>query len=155
MDIVRSACCTILAVWLALPFAGWAGNCSGTNFNSTTHWEEVEIGKGSKVATHRHTSTIRSDDTSAPYHMASGECVGAYLIGADGRMQGSGSCARADKDGDVLYEEWVMPSGTALEGTWRIVGGTGKFAKATGNARWEASLLGPKSAAVRWSGQCD
>jgi len=139
---------------------GWSGmsnaaKCSGTNFNSTMHWEESEIFKGAKVAIHRHTSTIASDDPSAPYHMASGECVGAYLIGADGRMQASGNCARADKDGDVLYEEWVMPLGTALKGSWRIVGGTGKFAKATGTAQWEATLLGAKSAAVRWSGECN
>lgn len=140
----------------AMMFSGTAGaaKCSGTNFNSTISWEESEIGKGSKLALHRHTSTIRSDDSAAAYHMATGECVGAYLIGADGNMQGSGKCARADKDGDVLYEEWVMP-GPKLVGTWKLMGGTGKYAKASGSAQWEATLLGPKTVAVKWTGQCD
>lgn len=154
MKRIRKAFVIFTAVALVLPGGAWAAKCSGTNFNSTTSWEESEIGKGSKLALHRHTSTIRSDDPGAPYHLASGECVGAYLIAADGGMQGSGKCARADKDGDVLYEEWAMP-GPQLVGTLKIVGGTGKFAKASGTAQWEAALLGPKTGAVRWTGQCN
>ncbi len=39
-------------------------------------------------------------------------------------------------------------------GTWKLAGGTGKFAKASGTAQWEFTQLQGKMAAVRWVGNC-
>ena len=65
-----------------------------------------------------------------------------------------GSCARRDKDGDVLNEKWIATDGTGNKGTWKLAGGPGKFANAKGTAQWEFSPLQGKMGAVRWVGNC-
>ena len=62
--------------------------------------------------------------------------------------------ARADKDGDVLNEEWVSTNDAGDKGTWKNTGGTGKFTKAANTAEWEVHKLQGKMTAVRWMGNC-
>lgn len=143
-----------LAISCATPTVGFAGKCAGTNVNNLISWDQTEISKGTTLATMRITSVTVGDDSSAPYHMVSGECIGTFLTGPDGKTQASGYCARRDKDGDVLNEEWVATDGAGAKGTWKLVGGTGKFARATGTAQWEFTQLQGKMAAVRWVGNC-
>jgi hypothetical protein len=76
------------------------------------------------------------------------------LTTPDGKTQGSGSCARRDQDGDVLNEEWVSTDGTGAKGTFKNVGGTGKFANAASVGQWEFTQLQGKMSAVRWVGNC-
>ncbi len=144
----------LLAVWCAVPAVSYAGECAGTKINNLISRESTEIAKGTTLVTWRVTSVTVSDDPSAPYHLASGECVGSFLNTPDGKTQGSGSCARKDKDGDVLNEEWVTTGGTGDKGTWKNVGGTGKYATAAGTGQWEYTQLQGKMAAVRWVGNC-
>ena len=68
------------------------------------------------------------------------------------RRKPVGMCARRDKDGNVLNEEWVSTDGAGAKGTWMLAGGTGKFARAAGTAQWEVTQLQGKMAAVRWVG---
>jgi hypothetical protein len=131
-----------------------AGKCAGTNINNTVEWQQSEISKGTTLATLRITSVTVSDDQGANYHLVSGECVGTFLTAPDGKTQGSGSCARRDKDGDVLNEEWVTTGGSGAKGTWKNVGGTGKFANAASSGQWEFNPLQGKMSAVRWMGNC-
>lgn len=142
-----AVCCTVPAVSLA-------DKCAGTNINNLISWEPTEIAKGTTLATMRITSVIVSDDPSAPYHLASGECIGTFLTTPDGKTRAGGSCARKDKGGDVLNEEWVSTDGAGGKGTWKNVGGTGKYASAAGTAQWEFTQLQGKMAAVRWFGAC-
>ena len=144
----------LLAVWCAVPTVSFAEKCAGTNINNLISWEPTEIAKGTTLATMRITSVIVSDDPGAPYHLASGECIGTFLTTPDGKTRASGSCARKDKDGDVLNEEWVSTDGSGAKGNWKNVGGTGKYASAAGTAQWEFTQLQGKMAAVRWSGNC-
>ncbi len=144
---LTAACCTV-------PGVGFAGKCAGTNINNLLSWDSSEIVKGTTLATMRATSVIVSDDPTAPYHLAAGECIGTFLSGPDGKTQASGSCARKDKDGDVLNEEWVATDGAGGKGTWKNVGGSGKYAKAAGTAQWEFTPLQGKASAVRWTGNC-
>ena len=58
-----------------------------------------------------------------------------------GRLQASGFCSHRDKDGDVLYEDWISTDGAGAKGNWKNVGGTGKFARAANTAQWESSGL--------------
>lgn len=141
------ACC-------AAPAVSLAAKCSGTNINNLVSWEPTEIGKGTTLAIMRITSVTVNDDPSAAYHLISGECIGQFLTSPDGKTMASGSCARRDKDGDVLNEEWVATDGIGNKGTWKLSGGTGKFANAKGTAQWEFSQLQGKMAAVRWVGNC-
>ena len=147
-------CLGLVAAWSAIPAVSFAGKCSGTNINNLVSWEPTEIAKGTTLAIMRITSVTVSDDPSAAYHLISGECIGQFLTTPDGKTTASGSCARRDKDGDVLNEEWVATDGAGNKGTWKLAGGTGKFANAKGTAQWEFSQLQGKMAAVRWVGNC-
>ena len=155
MSAERSLVCIGLFVSLcAMPGVSFAGKCAGTNINTMLSWEPNELSKGTTLTTFRHTSVIVSDDPTAPYHLAAGECVGALLATPDGKTQGGGSCARKDKDGDVLNEEWVLPASTEFKGTWKNVGGTGKYANAADTAQWQVIMSQGKMGAVRWTGNC-
>ena len=145
---------SLLVACCAAPAVSFAAKCSGTNINNLVSWEPTEISKGTTLAIMRITSVTVSDDPSAAYHLISGECVGQFLTSPDGKTLASGSCARRDKDGDVLNEEWVATDGIGNKGTWKLAGGTGKFANAKGTAQWEFSQLQGKMAAVRWVGNC-
>lgn len=147
-------CLGLVAVWCAVPAVSFAGKCAGTNINNTVSWDETEIAKGTKLATWRGTSVTVSDDPRAPYHLVSGECIGSFLTTPDGNTRASGSCARRDKDGDVLNEEWVSTDRAGAKGNWKNVGGTGKFANAADTAQWEDMPLQGKMSAVRWIGNC-
>ena len=144
----------LLAALCAVPAVGFAGKCAGTNINNLVSWESSEIAKGTTLAVMRATSVTVSDDPSAAYHLVSGECIGQFVMTPDGKTMAGGSCARRDKDGDVLNEEWIATDGTGSKGTWKLAGGTGKFANAKGTAQWEFSPLQGKMSAVRWVGNC-
>lgn len=144
----------LLAALCAVPAVSFAGKCSGTNINNLVSWEPSEISKGTTLAIMRATSVTVSDDPSAAYHLISGECIGQFVTTPDGKTAASGSCARRDKDGDVLNEDWVSTDGVGNKGTWKFTGGTGKFANAKGTAQWEFSPLQGKMGAVRWMGNC-
>lgn len=144
----------LAAAWCGAPAIGFAAKCAGTNINNLITWEPTEIHKGTTLTTFRVTSVTVSDDPSASFHLVSGECVGSFLTTPDGRTQGSGTCARRDRDGDVLNEEWVTTGGSAGKGTWKNVGGTGKFSGAADTAQWEFMPLQGKMGAVRWVGNC-
>jgi hypothetical protein len=135
------------------PTLSLAAKCGGTNVNNLVSWESTEIAKGTTLATYRATSVIVSDDPTAPFHLAAGECIGSFLTGPDGKTRATGSCARRDKNGDILHEEWVVTG--AGKGSSKHVGGTGKFANAAYTSQWESTQLHGKMAAVRWSGNCD
>lgn len=144
---------TLMLIAGAFPAATLAAPCAGTNINNTGTWSPSEIGKGGKLSILRFTSVIVSDNSAAPYHLASGECVGSFLYGPDGKITSeSGYCARQDKDGDVLNEEWI--GNGSGKGTSKVVGGTGKFANARWTFDWQYTPLRAPTAAVRWSGDC-
>jgi hypothetical protein len=144
----------LLATCCALPAVGSAARCAGTNINNLVSWEPTEIAKGTTLVTMRITSVTVADDPAAPYHQVSGECVGTFLTNPDGKSQANGFCARRDKDGDVLYEEWIATDGAGAKGTAKNVGGTGKFARAASTMQWEFTALQGKMGAVRWVGNC-
>jgi hypothetical protein len=150
----KHICLIAFAFACALPLAAFAAKCAGTNINNLVSWDQTEIGKGTTHATLRLTSVTVSDDPSAPYHLISGECIGSCLMTPDGKTKCTGTCARADKDGDVLNEEWVTTNDGGDKGTWKNTGGTGKYAKAANTASWELRQLHGKAAAVRWVGNC-
>jgi hypothetical protein len=148
------ACLSLLAASCASSPAAFTAPCAGTNINSTLTWSPSEIVKGARgLSNLRIASVIVSDDPNAPFHLASGECVGSFFLGAEGGPEsGSGYCVRKDKDGDTVYEEWTLVS--AGKGTSKVAGGTGKFANASWTYNWRATRLHGPLAAVRWTGDC-
>ncbi len=153
-SIEKLVCLAAIGIGCAIPVAALAGKCAGTNINNLVSWDQTEIAKGTTHATLRVTSVTVNDDPSAPSHLVSGECIGVCVMTPDGKTKCSGTCARADREGDVLNEDWVSTNDTGDKGTWRNAGGTGKFAKAANTAEWEIHKLPGKATAVRWTGTC-
>ena len=73
------------------PGISFAGKCSGNNVNTMLSWEPSEISKGTTLTTFRHTSVIVSDDPSAPYHLAAGECVGTLSRRRTEKLRAAGA----------------------------------------------------------------
>jgi hypothetical protein len=94
--------------------AAWIGvpNLSVAEDNCSGYW--VRVGT-TEVPLH--------NDPSSPQHMGVGTC---YV---------GGHCTYTDKDGD---ERTVRSEGLG-QGTWRIVGGTGKYRNATSSGWWKVS----------------
>lgn len=150
----RNLLLTGALMFCVVPSLAYAARCGGTNINNLISWDQSEIAKGMTLAVMRTASVIYSDDVKADNHLAAGECIGSFLTGPDGRTLAQGQCARKDKDGDVLYEEWVATDGKGNKGSSRNIGGTGKYAKAASSMQWEFSPLHGKMGAVRWTGDC-
>lgn len=86
--------------------------------------------------------------------LAAGECNGAFLTTSDGKARGSGYCLRKDKDGDTYSLEWAMAAG-ADKGSWKVTGGTGKFAKSSGSGWWQNAADSGRMFATKWGGNCN
>ena len=80
--------------------------------------------------------------------------MGNSSLRQKGRPRPAAVALAGTKDGDVLNEEWVATDGIGNKGTWKNVGGTGKFANAKSTGQWEFSPLQGKMGAVRWIGNC-
>ena len=147
----RIAPLALLTLSCAAIAPSYASPCGGININHTLTWEPTEIAKGISLVNWRGSSVTVSNDRKGPFHLLSGECKGTFYVVSGGGTHGSGSCARRDKDGDVLFEDFET---TGPKGTSKLVGGTGKFAKATGTFQHENIRLQGSTAAVPWSGDC-
>ncbi|MCC7548609.1 MAG: hypothetical protein IT532_12665 [Burkholderiales bacterium] len=147
----------IAAVMVLLASAGASGanaaKCSGYNINSAMAFDTNELSSGASMSTLRVTSVHVSEDPSSPMHLAAGECSGSITATPDGKAQGQGHCMRKDKDGDVYNEQWNLPPG-AEKGTWKLVGGSGKYVNMTGSGWWQVTMSQGKTTAVRWVGSC-
>ena len=69
-----------------------------------------------------------------------GPCFGSVLIKA-GEVSGGGNCQYTDDEGEMAVVSWTADSMSAdgrTQGTWEIVGGSGKWAKASGGGRFDA-----------------
>jgi hypothetical protein len=95
-----------------------------------------------QVAMHTGNVIVRlSDDHDAPGHMAIGSCDAETF-----------RCTFKDKDGDA----WTTDESVA--GVWKIVGGTGKYAKAKSSG-WSKMIrkeVGPEGMIYVgvWGGEC-
>jgi len=85
------------------------------------------------------------DDRTFAAHLATGECT---ATGAS-----SAKCTYKDKDGDEWTDVSEWNTGEWLEGTWRTVSGTGKYAKAPGYGWWKMVRSDPV-AIWEWGGYC-
>lgn len=96
---------------------------------------------------------IRSSDNWPADNGTTGECHGSWLDTPDGKSRGWGYCLFKDKDGDTESAAWEWPSPAG--GTWRVTGGTGKFAGKTDSGWAKALVRDGKMALVQWGATCD
>ncbi|SFD18865.1 hypothetical protein [Tropicimonas isoalkanivorans] len=75
-----------------------------------------------------------------PMESFKGDCFGSILVNA-GTVSGGGNCHYTDQDGEMAVIGWTadgMSSEGRTQGTWEIVGGSGKWESATGGGRFDA-----------------
>jgi hypothetical protein len=89
---------------------------------------------------------VLQDDRTLPMYLATGECTSS---GAS-----SSRCTFKDKDGDEWTDanEWT---GAGLEGTWRTVSGTGKYANATSSHGWWKTVRSDPVQIWAFGGYCE
>lgn len=96
------------------------------------------------VLIHVVTDYERFETADAGHPMAglSGPCFGAVMV-REGAVSGGGTCHYTDPAGGSAVLAWTpdgMSEGGRMLGTWSIVGGTGRWAEATGEGRFDAGL---------------
>jgi hypothetical protein len=110
----------------------WAGDGNGL-YNSTT-LEKYQLPDGRMVRTVSLAGFIVSDDKESPFHLASQDCSGTWVIEADGEAYSvAGHCVSRDAEGDVFWHWW---SGDASGGEFGMTSGTGKFAGMEGGGTY-------------------
>lgn len=71
-----------------------------------------------------------------PFRMMTARCLGAFSS-VSGAHDENGSCELADPAGDKYFVVYSRKGDPAkVEGTWRVVHGTGKFADMSGGGKW-------------------
>jgi len=130
-----------------------ADNCTGAEATVDTYTETFQVSKDHSLTVVRSASVVMTED--APmYNLTSGECTASVLATPDGKTQATGHCLRHDKDGDTWSLEWTQPSGTD-KGTWKTVGGTGKFAGKHSSGWFQEVRRDGKLGAIKWGGSCN
>ena len=82
--------------------------------------------------------TITLNDEKNPMHGATGSCSATVLV-AMGKPTGGGYCTYKDTSGDsaiVSVSVSSLNDKGGTNGSWEIVGGTGKYAKAAGTGEY-------------------
>ena len=130
----------------------YADSCTGTDVLVVRTNETTDLGKGHTITTFKAYSQNVSADSDRGG--TTGECSGAVLATPDGKTQSMGYCARRDKDGDTYSSSWHRASG-ADKGTWRDMGGTGKFAGRKGSGWWQLAWADGVMIANAWGGTCE
>ena len=141
----------LAAALAAAPALAGAEQGSGTVTYVTVQAEVADIGGGATVRRGHSKGVILADDPASVFHLATQDCTGATVIGADGAvLSDSGSCDAVDREGDT----WALWYANDAAGRrWEIIGGTGRYAGMTGDGTTEVLLQTPDGRmTLRWSG---
>lgn len=96
--------------------------------------------------------TAINNDPDTPLSNASQDCMFTTVTTADGSSFSSGgSCDGVDADGDVY---WAIGTATEKGGTWKYIGGTGKFEGLEGGGTYQLALEWPDGKVMAtWDGK--
>ena len=144
-------CAMVVLLGLGLCQASHADNCSGyiAEFNNS-YDQSLELVQANLMNSFNSYDIMTSNDY-PNYNGQMGECHGAWLVTSDGKSSGTGSCAFSDKDGDTEYVQWES---STEGGTWKHVGGTGKWV-GKHNSGWTKLLARDhKRTLLQWGGTC-
>ena len=144
---VTAAAVLVVAASMAI-----AGEVGGNNFAVAKPATTTELPNGMTYATTGNSTVCTTTDPNHPLNQASGDCDGACIIDANGNSTCMGSCTWVDSDGHLAFFTW-----TGLDkGSWRLVGGSGKYAHATGRGTWEGTGTYPGGIMRNtWQGDID
>ena len=125
---------------LAVPAVAGSIDVSGTGHGTATS-TPMSV-SDNLVVVHATTEYTGFDGENPDNPMTSfkGPCFGSVLIKA-GVVSGGGNCQYTDGDGEMAVVSWTadgMSADGRTQGNWEIVGGSGKWAAATGGGRFDA-----------------
>jgi hypothetical protein len=149
----ESTCAAMLAAGVVLSASVHADNCSGVDVVVSQSAETTEIGKGALLIALRSYAIVVADTAASPFHLMTGECDGTLVVTPDNVTRGAGFCLRKDKDGDTMVQDWTWSS-VAQKGTWKHLGGTGKFVDASSSGWWTGAVTDGKMTVNKWGGNC-
>ena len=147
---------SIIAAGVFLIFGAslaYADNCTGLDVQVMQTKEKTELGKGHTIEIVKLYSQMVSTDWSKR-NGTTGECSGAVLLTPDGKWQAQGYCAWRDKDGDTYNTSWHKAP-MDMAGTWKQLGGTGKFAGTQDSGWWQSAWTDGVMSANTWGGTCE
>jgi len=144
-------CAAALSLGLACSQVSRADNCSGYIAEVNRSYEQsLELNKTNRMSSFTSYDIITSGDN-PNFDGRMGECHGTWLVMSNGDPKGGAYCAFTDKDGDTAYVQWEV---TAQGGTWKGVGGTGKWADNV-SAGWTKRVArDDKRTLLQWGGIC-
>lgn len=110
-----------------------------------------ELPNGNHIRRVHSKSIIVADDEEIPFHLASQDCLGTYVLTPEGEIiTGKGYCDAVDQDGDVWWLWWQSEEES---GEWGILEGTGKYAGMVGSGTTTPIASHDDGRfAVRWKG---
>jgi hypothetical protein len=113
-------------------------------------WDEKEKEKGHKLVDYAgRCIAVPHDASTASY---SEDCSGKYEYKPDGTWRGDGTCTRALKNGDKIFD--TFEEGSHLkEYLYKTTGGTGKYQGATGEGTYTLDNLTDTLGAGRFKGK--
>jgi hypothetical protein len=121
------------------------GDVSGTQSVSGT-FKAAKIGDDFFLATGENMGVLVSDSGAGPFSDLSGRCV-AQVLYVKGVGRDQGHCVYMDRAGDQFVTEFEAPAAKlgapAENGTYKYLGGTGKFAGLTGQGEWVFTRMRP------------
>lgn len=124
---------------------------TGREAFSTTVWEVLELGEGHSVALWRGHGVAYSDNPKSPLHLATIDCAGSFEFMADGTAKDSGHCTYTTRDGDKLFDKWWQSPGMETS-RYEWIGGTGKWAGATGGGTYTVTQLDGGLLSISYAG---
>ena len=126
------------AVACAPAFAGELFNVGGLG-KGTSQSSVVMVSEGhmlmNSITTYQ---SFDSVDPKSPFNGMTGQCWGVIEIKVPS-ASGRGHCEFTDKSGDKNHNTWVatgLAKDGALQGSWTVIGGTGKYQNATGGGKF-------------------
>ena len=95
-----------------------------------------------------------SRSENAPLVNVAGECTGYMLTTPDGKAQMAGACILKAADGSSVSYVWELSPG-AERGTYKMIGGSGKFAGKKNSGWWQTQFSEGKLGFGVWGGTCE
>lgn len=133
-----------------------AGKMSGTghNANHNVSTETSKLADGRVMMRMRDANVIMGNNAGNPFNQTPLDCYSTFVASPDmSSGKGGGYCNGIDKDGDVW---WISFQGDFGGGTWKFLGGTGKFDGISGGGNYKpvVQMEGGRSISV-WDGTWD
>ncbi len=146
------AVAAVLAASLPLqPADAEALKASGTTTYVPTSSDVTPLSEEANLLRTQSRSVLMADDPELPFHLSNQDCAGTYLLDANGQVDtGRGYCDVIDGDSDIWWLSWTTKGD---DGTWEVMGGTGKYDGMTGSGTSKVlSQAADGRFVVRWEG---